>query len=113
MSIRGIAVLAVGLLLVVAPFAASATQPVLRISTDSPLTLRGSGFRAQEAVQLTVTNGDHQWRKALHAGPSGAFVVRWKGIRLNYCAIPVAVTARGATSGTVSARIPVRDCASP
>jgi hypothetical protein len=114
MSIRGIAAVAVGLLLLAVPLAAAATQPVLRITRDAPLTLRGSGFRPQEAVKLTVTNGDHEWRKAARAGLSGTFVARWSAaIRLNYCAIPVAVTARGASSGTVSARIPVRECAAP
>jgi hypothetical protein len=113
MSIRSIAALGAGLA-IAAPFAAAAaTTPSLRISSDAPLTLRGSGFRAQEAVRITVRNGDHAWRKDTHAGPAGAFVVRWYSVRLDYCTSPLTISARGAKTGTVYAKIPVRDCAAP
>jgi hypothetical protein len=114
MSVKGIVALAAGLAIAV-PFAAAAamTPPSLRITSDAPLTVRGSGFRAQEAVQVTVTNGDQSWRKTARASRAGIFVVRWSSVRLDYCTLPVAVSARGAKTGTIRAKIPVRDCAAP
>jgi hypothetical protein len=113
MSIRSIAALGAGLS-IAAPFAAAAaTTPSLRITSDVPLTLRGSGFRAQEAVRITMRNGDHEWRKATRAGPAGTFVVRWYGVRLDYCTSPLTISAQGARTGIVYAKIPVRDCAAP
>ena len=114
MSIRGIAAVAVGLS-IAAPLAAAAasTAPSLRIASNAPLTLRGSGFHPQEAVQVTITSGDHTWRRAIRTGSAGGFVSRWSSVTLNYCTLPLAISARGAKTGTVHARIPVRDCAAP
>ena len=114
MSIRGIAAVTVALS-IAAPLAAAAasTAPSLRITSNAPLTLRGSGFHPQEALQITITNGDHTWRRATRAGSAGGFVSRWSSVTLNYCTLPLAISARGAKTGMVHARIPVRDCAAP
>ena len=114
MSTRAIAAAAVALT-ITAPLAgaAAATAPSLRIMSNAPLTLRGTGFRPQEAVQITITNGSHVWRRATRAGLGGGFVSRWSSVTLNYCASPLVISARGAKTGMVYARIPVRDCAAP
>jgi hypothetical protein len=112
MSIRSLAALT-GVLLVTAPFAAAATKPALRITSDAPTTVSGTGFHPGEAVRVTVTMGEQKWQKATQAGARGSFAVRWKSVRLNYCATPLAVSARGAKTGTVYAKIPMRECASP
>ena len=111
---RSIAAVAAGLA-IAAPLAgaAASTAPALRITSNAPLTLRGSGFRPQEAVQITITNGDHTWRRATRAGSAGGFVSRWSSITLNYCTSPLVISARGAKTGPVHAKIPVRDCAAP
>jgi hypothetical protein len=113
MSIRSIAALAAGLSIAAPLAAAAVTAPSLRITSDAPLTVRGNGFRAQEAIQVTVTNGDRAWKKASRATRSGVFVVRWTSVRLDYCTTPLAISARGTKTGTVHAKIPVRDCAAP
>jgi hypothetical protein len=46
-------------------------------------------------------------------GPPGTLTVRFAGVRLNYCATPLSITARGGRSGLVRARIPIRECATP
>jgi hypothetical protein len=112
MRIRSIAALT-GVLLATAPFAAAATKPALRIVSDAPATVSGTGFRPGEAVRVTVLMGNQEWQKATRAGARGAFAVSWKSVRLNYCASPLAVSARGAKTGTVVAKIPMRECASP
>jgi hypothetical protein len=114
MRIRALAAIALGLS-IAAPLAGAeaSTPPSLRITSNAPLTLRGSGFRALEVVQLTITNGDRTWRRATHAGSAGGFVSRWSSVTLNYCTLPLAISARGAKTGTVHAKIPVRDCAAP
>jgi chitodextrinase len=112
MSIRSLAALT-AVLLITAPLAAAATKPALRITSDAPATVSGTGFRPGEAIRVTVTMGAQEWRKTTRAGARGSFAVGWKSVRLNYCASPFAVSARGAKTGTVYAKIPVRECASP
>lgn len=112
MSIRSLAALT-GVLLGAAPFAAAATKPALRITSDAPIAVSGAGFRPSEAIRVTVTMAGQKWQKATRAGARGSFSVAWKSVRLNYCASPLAVSASGAKTGTVYAKIPMRECASP
>lgn len=105
-------VLTVGVVLSAAP-AGGAPRPALRILDDLPLTLRGAGFRAGEPVRVTVRMGERRLTRATRARRSGAFTVRFRGLRLNYCATPLTLVARGPRSGAVRARIPLRECAVP
>jgi hypothetical protein len=91
---------------------ASAAAPALRVVADNPLTLRGTGFRPAEAVRVTVRMGTKRWTQAARAGARGAFTVRFR-VRLDYCATPLRITARGALTGLAVARIPIRECAAP
>ena len=94
--------------------ALAAMRPALTIRADLPLTLHGSGFRAGEAVRVTVAMGDQNLARSTHAGSAGGFTVRFAGVRFDYCATPAAVIkARGARTGVVTAKIPVRECAAP
>ena len=90
--------------------ASSALRPALVVRDDLPLTLHGSGFRAQEAVRVRVVMNDRKWIRNLRASEAGSFTVRLAGVRLIYCAVPLVITARGAVSGTVSPNFPPRRC---
>ena len=91
----------------------AASRPLLRIADDVPLTLRGTSFRPGERVRVTVHTGPATYVRSTRAGRLGRFTVRFAGVRLNYCATPLTITARGARSGVARARIPIRECAAP
>jgi hypothetical protein len=93
--------------------ASGQTRPTLRIVASFPLTLRASHFQPRERVRVSVVMGERTLSRRLLAGASGGFTVRFVGSKLNYCALPLVITARGPTSGLVRARIPVVDCAQP
>jgi hypothetical protein len=101
------------LALAAAAAALGATRPALTIRNDLPLTLHGSGFRSGEAVRVVVEMGEQRLVRGTHAGSAGGFTVQWAGVRLDYCATPLVITARGPRSGVVLARIPKRECAAP
>ena len=104
---------AVLLALVGAAAALSAIRPSLSIRNDLPLTLHGSGFRAREAVRVTVRMGERRWVRSARAGVAGGFTVQFAGVGLNHCATPLSITARGEQSGTVSVKLPPWECAAP
>ncbi len=103
--------LAVALLLPVQ--GSSQTRPTLRIADATPLTLRGTHFQPGESVRVTVVMGEKTLARKLRAGALGGFTVRFVGVRLDYCALPLVIKARGASSGLVRARLPIVDCAQP
>ena len=47
------------------------------------------------------------------AAAYGRFTVRFRGVRLNYCATPLVIVARGTRTGAVYARLPNPVCAPP
>ena len=76
---------------------AMATRPMLRLSDDSPMTLRGLGFRQGEHVKVTAAVGG---KRAVHwvwAGGAGGFVVRFRSMDANACrgSSAIAVGDRG------------------
>jgi hypothetical protein len=93
--------------------ASGRAKPALRIVDDLPLTLRGTNFRPRESVRITVVMGARSLSRQARAGLGGGFTIRFEGVRLDYCAVPLVIRARAAISGIVLARIPVRDCAQP
>ncbi len=103
----------VGVTLALPVLASGRTKPTLSIVGGSPLTLRGAHFRPRESVRVTVVMGEKTLWRQLRAGALGGFTVRFVGVRLNYCALPLVITARGAFSGLVRARMPIVDCAMP
>lgn len=98
---------------VLAGAAAAAPPPALRIVADGPLALRGTGFRAGEAVRVTVRMNERRFARDTRAARTGRFTVTFPRVRVNYCATPLTITARGSRTGTVRARIPRRECAIP
>jgi hypothetical protein len=114
MGLRRLCLVAAAFLALVGAAAAlSATKPALSIRRDFPLTLRGSSFRAHEAVRVTVRMGERRWVRNVRAGLAGGFTAQFAGVALNHCATPLAITARGERSGTVSAKLPPWECAAP
>jgi hypothetical protein len=99
--------------LMVAAAALGATKPALTIRDDLPITLHGGGFRSGESVRVVVEMGEQRLVRATQAGRLGGFTVRYAGVRLDYCATPLVITARGARSGVVTAKIPPRECMAP
>jgi hypothetical protein len=82
-----------GLLLTVAALAASVvtlaaarptTRPALRLMDASPVAFRGSGFKAQERVRVSVYAGVRA-TKRVTAGVRGRFVVRFSNLDSNAC----------------------------
>ena len=93
--------------------ALSATNAALSIVRDRPATVRGRGFHPDEPVRVTLHMGTHVWIRATHGNTAGAFLVAFTGVRLDYCAIPFLISARGSRTGVVVANPPIRDCAAP
>lgn len=93
---------------------AQAARPLtLRVVRAYPLTLHGANFRRGETVRVVVLMDTRRWSQQTRAGPAGGFIVRFRRVTLNYCAIPLSISARGERSGVVQAKIPPRECASP
>ena len=90
-----------------------ATPPVVRVAADAPITVAGSGFRKQEAVSVAILMGRHQLTAATITSADGEFTVRFAGTKLDRCATPLVVSARGDQTGVVTATLPMRECAAP
>ena len=99
--------------LILVSVAVGAVNPTLRLVGDRPLTLRGASYRPHESVRVTVVMGTKRLSRQLRAGPAGGFTVRFAGVRLDYCAVPLVISARGAISGIARAWVPRRECAQP
>ena len=111
---RSAAIVAVFLAALAITAGVHAAQPAsLRIVGTSPLRLHGVSFRRREAVKIVVRMGTLRRSRLTHADKRGAFTVRFRRVTLDYCATPLTIVARGRLSGTVRARIPLRECAAP
>jgi hypothetical protein len=75
------------------------TAPSLRLVTLTPLTLRGTGFRARERVRVTLTIRTRAQRSTLKAGARGAFTYRPATfVVVDPCRGTIVVTAVGISS---------------
>jgi hypothetical protein len=88
-------------------------KPTLHITRELPLTLVGAGFRPAESARVTIVVGQLRSVRAVRTTKRGSFTVRLLGVRLNYCAQPFSIFARGSRSGLVRFVPPVRECAAP
>ena len=93
--------------------AGAAQPPVVRVAADTPVTVVGSGFREHEPVRVTIVMGTRRFADAAVASAAGEFSVRFAGTRLDRCATPLDVSARGELTGLVTATLPQRECAAP
>jgi hypothetical protein len=87
----------------------TAVSPALRVMSESPLSVRGTGFDAREQVRVTVRAGPRTWARNTRAGARGGFTVVLR-VKIDFCSFPVRIVAVGRSSGTVRARIPIRSC---
>ena len=71
--------LALVALLVPAVATARVAKARVRVSVQSPLTVRGSGFRAHEHVAVKVSASGKRFTRAVTASRAGSFVARWAG----------------------------------
>ena len=104
------------LLLLAASFVApafAARPPAVQVLRDRPLVLQGARFQPGEAIRVTVRMGSRTWASQTRAGSRGGFTVEFPRVRLNYCATPLRIVAHGRTSGDVTAKLPLRECAMP
>jgi hypothetical protein len=91
----------------------AAGPPSLRVEADAPLAVTGSGFRPQESVEVSIVMGARRFGTSAVVSDAGGFTVRFTETRLNRCATPLAITAKGSHTGVVTADLPVRECAAP
>ena len=91
----------------------AALRPRLTIVRADPATLQGRLFRVGDAVRIRLVMDDRSWTRSTHAGRTGGFVVSFAGVRLRYCGVQLTISARGARSGTVYAKLPVVECPAP
>jgi hypothetical protein len=91
----------------------AAQPPVVRVAADAPVTVVGSGFREHEPVRVTIAMGTRRFDGAAVASTTGEFSVRFSGTKLDRCATPLVVSARGEQTGLVTATLPPRECAAP
>jgi hypothetical protein len=104
---------ATALAISIALVADAAQPPVVRVAADAPVTVAGSGFREHEPVRVTIVMGTRRFAGAAVASAAGEFNVRFAGTRLDRCATPLVVSARGELTGLVTATLPPRECAAP
>jgi hypothetical protein len=100
------------LVLGVAPAVPAAQPPRLDVVSSAPLRVSGSGFYARERVVVRVRMGSRVRTARARTGAGGRFTARFPGTRLDACALPLTITARGARGDTGRAPRPIRDCPS-
>jgi hypothetical protein len=98
--------------LAAAPATRAAQPRHLQVVRSWPLPVSGSGFYGRERVVVTVRMGTRVRTARARTGAGGAFTARFPGTRLDACALPLSITARGSRGDTARAPRPIRDCAS-
>jgi hypothetical protein len=84
---------------IVAPPSASSAAPSLRLVSQTPLTLRGTGFRPEERVRVTLTVRVLRAARTLRADALGRFTYRpARLIALDPCRGTIVVKAVGLSS---------------
>jgi len=90
---------------------ATASSPRIRLTTVSPLTLRGTGFAIRERVRITVNAETSATRRVL-TGSGGGFVARFPTLTFRYCTASI-IRAVGSTGDTAVLRIAAPECPQP
>ncbi len=97
------------------PALAPAAVPHLRVwlSDTSPLTVKGSGFKAGEKVSVTLTAGHRFAPRMLVASPRGALTATWTGtpVRKDGC-LTVSIRAVGNRGSVATFKVAGLECAS-
>ena len=98
-------------LLVPAVATARVAKARVRVSVQSPLAVRGAGFKAHEHVTVTVSAG-RRFVRTVTATNAGSFVARWTGSATGNEGCPVVfVRARGDQGSTAAWKSVATDCA--
>lgn len=84
--------------------------PTLRLVDDKPLVLRGAGFKAREAVRLTVKAGSEKRVRNLVATRTGTFQVVFPRLRVDPCELEARAAGR---TGIAAYKLPERMCPIP
>jgi hypothetical protein len=93
---------------------AAAVQQQTRVAivSESPLVVRGTGFKPTERVRVTVTHGKTIFTRVTYARATGVVVARWAVPLPTTCASTF-VLAVGSKGSRATYKIVVNDCAQP
>jgi hypothetical protein len=99
------------LLALLLPAAAVATAPRLAVADATPLTVKGSGFRAREHIRVIVSlpGSSAHWTTA---NATGGFTVRFSAMAPDSCTAYV-VHAAGVRGDTAVLRVRPPECPQP
>jgi hypothetical protein len=105
--------LAVLLVVVVAPTAVGAIRPQVRLMTASPASVAGTGFKARERVTVTVTGTSSPLAKSVVTGAKGGFVAHFARAVSAAACRQIAIVAVGAGGDRAAWKSPQRACGPP
>jgi len=90
---------------------ASVSRPTLRLVDASPLTVRGTNFKAKELVRVTFVQGTTRKTTRARATIRGRFSSSaGEDVRLDRCGDLLLVTAVGGRGSRASLKYPLPDC---
>ena len=86
-------------------------RPALAVADETPVVLRGSGFKPGERVRVFLQAGEGKWTRTTEAGSAGGFTVRFP-LALPGCGQPSAHAfgSEGSRARLLPARRVDRSC---
>lgn len=111
-TLIGVVSLAVPAALLASPDGSPASQTArasVALVSKSPVTVRGTGFRVRERVQVRI-EGSVARTRSIRATAGGAFVVRFDGVTVTRCDMVRIVAIGGAGSRAVQKYLPAPAC---
>ncbi len=91
--------------------ASAALHPKVAIAGDTPIVLRGTGFRIGERVKVVLTHGKTTYKHLVIAGARGGFWIRIRGSLTATCA-STSLSAVGSRGSRFSFKLN-NDCPPP
>jgi hypothetical protein len=99
------------LLLTVGPASAAAAKPVLRVTGNGPVTVRGSAFHAREHVTLKLVTNDVQRVRRVTTSLKGTFTTSFVlAVPVDPCTGGLTVRASGDQGDSATVKIVPREC---
>jgi hypothetical protein len=111
--VKGVAVLSVlfAMACTSASTDAAVRRPALRLVDASPITVRGTNFKARELVRVTFVQGATKKTRTLRTTTLGRFSTSaGEDVRLDRCGDLLLVTAVGGRGSRASLKYPLPDC---
>lgn len=90
--------------------AATAKEPTLRLTSTTPVKIRGAHFAPSERTRLRVRTADAHGIRHAHANAHGAFVAGLGTIPYDPCSSWLIVRARGSAGSLATLKLPQRQC---